>query len=58
MMVAHLDEVLGANAGLVDAIRGGDDKPLNFLMGQVMRATGGKGNPDMVRRLLRRRLDG
>jgi aspartyl-tRNA(Asn)/glutamyl-tRNA(Gln) amidotransferase subunit B len=53
-----LDTVLGANAGLVDEIRAGDDKPLNFLMGQVMKATSGKANPADVRARLITRIRG
>ncbi len=53
-----LDAALEANASLVEAIRGGDDKPLNFLMGQVMKATGGKANPGEVRKKLIARIRG
>jgi len=41
--------VIEANAAAVESVRGGDDKPLNFLMGQVMKAAGGKANPGEVR---------
>jgi aspartyl-tRNA(Asn)/glutamyl-tRNA(Gln) amidotransferase subunit B len=41
--------VIQANAAAVESVRGGDDKPLNFLMGQVMKAAGGKANPGEVR---------
>jgi Asp-tRNA(Asn)/Glu-tRNA(Gln) amidotransferase B subunit len=34
----------------------GDAKSLNFLMGQVMRRTGGKVDPARVRELLAQRL--
>jgi Asp-tRNA(Asn)/Glu-tRNA(Gln) amidotransferase B subunit len=33
-------------------------KTVNFLMGQVMRATGGKANPEMVKRLIVEKLNG
>jgi aspartyl-tRNA(Asn)/glutamyl-tRNA(Gln) amidotransferase subunit B len=45
-------EVIAANAAAVESVRGGDDKPLNFLMGQVMKSTQGKVNPGEVRRRL------
>jgi aspartyl-tRNA(Asn)/glutamyl-tRNA(Gln) amidotransferase subunit B len=53
-----VDEVLGANPDVVDKIRGGDEKPLGFLVGQVMRATKGQANPAVVNALLRERLQG
>jgi len=53
-----VDEVLEAHPEEVEAFRGGREQVFGFLMGQVMRATRGKGNPEMVRRLLRQRLDG
>ena len=39
-------EVLDANPGQVAAYRGGKTKILGFLVGQVMKATRGKANPD------------
>jgi aspartyl-tRNA(Asn)/glutamyl-tRNA(Gln) amidotransferase subunit B len=53
-----VDQVLAANPDLVAAVRGGDAKPLNFLMGQVMKATGGKAAPGEVRGMLVRKLRG
>jgi aspartyl-tRNA(Asn)/glutamyl-tRNA(Gln) amidotransferase subunit B len=52
------DEVLAANPALVQRWREGDEKVLNFLMGQVMKKTGGKANAAQVRELLARRLAG
>jgi Asp-tRNA(Asn)/Glu-tRNA(Gln) amidotransferase B subunit len=42
----------------VEAYAAGDAKSLNFLMGQVMRKTGGKADPARVRELLAERLGG
>jgi aspartyl-tRNA(Asn)/glutamyl-tRNA(Gln) amidotransferase subunit B len=42
-------QVIQANAAAVESVRAGDDKPLNFLMGKVMKAAGGKANPGEVR---------
>ncbi len=53
-----VDEVLAGNAKLVEAIRSGDDKPLNFLMGQVMKASQGKANPAEVRAALVSKIRG
>jgi aspartyl-tRNA(Asn)/glutamyl-tRNA(Gln) amidotransferase subunit B len=53
-----VDSVIEANPETAEKIRGGDDKPLNALMGQVMKQTQGKANPAEVRRLLAARLHG
>jgi aspartyl-tRNA(Asn)/glutamyl-tRNA(Gln) amidotransferase subunit B len=53
-----VDEALAANPKAALAYAAGDDKSLNFLMGQVMRKTGGKADPARVRELLARRLGG
>ena len=48
-------EVLAAHPGVAESVRGGDEKPLNFLMGKVMQASKGKADPAEVRaRLLAR----
>jgi aspartyl-tRNA(Asn)/glutamyl-tRNA(Gln) amidotransferase subunit B len=54
---AAVDEVLEANAEHVARYRAGEQKVLNFLMGQVMKRTGGKASPGVVREILARRLD-
>jgi len=53
---AAVDEVLAANEKAVASYAAGDAKSLNFLMGQVMRRTGGKADPARVRELLAERL--
>ena len=40
----------------VAAVKAGDAKSLNFLMGQVMRRTQGKADPAAVREVLARKL--
>ncbi len=47
-----VDDVLIAHPAVVDAVRGGADKQIGFLMGQVMKATGGKVNPGMAREII------
>jgi Asp-tRNA(Asn)/Glu-tRNA(Gln) amidotransferase B subunit len=49
---AAVAEVLAENAEAVDRMRSGDMKPVGFLVGQVMRATGGKADPKVVSRLI------
>ncbi len=45
--------VIAANQKSVAEFRAGKDKALNALVGQVMKATGGKGNPKRINELLR-----
>jgi aspartyl-tRNA(Asn)/glutamyl-tRNA(Gln) amidotransferase subunit B len=51
-----VDQVLAANPKLVEDYRCGKEKAFNALVGQVMKATQGKGNPQEVNRILRERL--
>ncbi len=51
-----IDEVLAANAKSVDEFRQGKEKAFNALVGQVMKASRGKANPQQVNDLLRARL--
>jgi aspartyl-tRNA(Asn)/glutamyl-tRNA(Gln) amidotransferase subunit B len=51
-----VDRVIGANASAVADFRKGKKQSLAFLVGQVMKATGGKANPQVVNRLLVERL--
>ncbi len=51
-----LHEILAANAQLVTRIREGETKLLGFFVGQVMRATQGKADPEMVNQLLQELL--
>lgn len=51
-----IDEVIAANPDKVAEIQGGNDKLLNFLTGQVMKASKGKANPKMVTDGLRAKL--
>ncbi len=53
---AAIDQVLAANAEAIERLRGGEEKVLGFLVGQVMRATGGKADPKLVNALLRQRI--
>ena len=48
--------ILAANAGQVEAYRGGKEGLLGFFVGQVMKETGGKANPKVVNELLREKL--
>jgi aspartyl-tRNA(Asn)/glutamyl-tRNA(Gln) amidotransferase subunit B len=51
-----IDEVMAANPGQLADYRSGKDKLFAFFVGQVMKATKGKGNPAQVNELLLKKL--
>ncbi len=53
---AILDEVLAANAAMVDEFKAGKEKAFNALVGQAMKASKGKANPAQVNELLKKKL--
>ena len=53
---AIVDEVIAANAKNVAEFKAGNEKALNGLVGQIMKASKGKANPQQVNDLLRAKL--
>ncbi len=51
-----VDEVIAANADNVAQFKAGKDKAFNALVGQIMKASKGKANPQQVNDLLRSKL--
>lgn len=51
-----IDEVIAKNPENVQKYRDGNKKLFGFFVGQVLKATGGKANPEVVNRLIRERL--
>ena len=51
-----IEEVLGKNPGQVAQFKEGKQQVLGFLVGQVMKASGGKANPGKVNELLKNKL--
>ncbi|MGB3881131.1 MAG: Asp-tRNA(Asn)/Glu-tRNA(Gln) amidotransferase subunit GatB [Diaphorobacter nitroreducens] len=51
-----IDEVIAANAANVEQYKAGKDKAFNALVGQVMKASKGKANPQQVNDLLKAKL--
>ena len=49
-------EVIAANAAQVEQFRAGKQQVLGFLVGQVMKASKGKANPQQVNEALRKQL--
>jgi aspartyl-tRNA(Asn)/glutamyl-tRNA(Gln) amidotransferase subunit B len=57
-IVTLVDEVLAANQKSVEEYRAGKEKAFNALVGQAMKATKGKANPQQVTDLLKKKLGG
>ncbi|HEY3284432.1 MAG TPA: Asp-tRNA(Asn)/Glu-tRNA(Gln) amidotransferase subunit GatB [Armatimonadota bacterium] len=57
-IVAAVDQVLAANPKEVERFQAGEEKLLAFFVGQLMKATRGKANPELANRLLKERLSG
>ncbi len=53
---AWVDEVMAENPKVVEDIKGGKDKGIQFLMGQVMKKSKGAANPPMVMQMLKQKL--
>jgi len=55
-IAAMIDKVIAANEDKAAEYRGGKDKLLGFFVGQVMKDSGGKANPQAVNKLLKEKL--
>ena len=55
---AAVDEAIANGTAQVEQYKGGNEKVLGWFVGQVMKATQGKANPQAVNELLRKKLDG
>jgi aspartyl-tRNA(Asn)/glutamyl-tRNA(Gln) amidotransferase subunit B len=53
---AEVVAVLDEHPGALEKLRDGDTKPIGFLIGQVMSATGGRADPRLVQDLIRRKV--
>lgn len=53
---AIIDEVLAANAVMVEEFKAGKEKAFNALVGQAMKASKGKANPAQVNEILKQKL--
>lgn len=51
-----VEEIIAEHAGPVADVRAGKRQALTFLVGQVMKKTRGRANPELAQRLLRERL--
>ena len=55
-LVAIIRDVIASNADAAAQYRAGQQKTFGFLVGQVMKGSGGKANPRLANELLRREL--
>jgi aspartyl-tRNA(Asn)/glutamyl-tRNA(Gln) amidotransferase subunit B len=53
-----IDRVIEEHAEAAEKVRAGNEGVIAFLVGQVMKASGGSANPSLARELLHRRLSG
>lgn len=51
-----VDEVIAQNPEQVNAYRSGNDKLLGFFVGQIMKQSSGKANPQVVNKILKSKL--
>lgn len=56
VLAEKLDEIIAQNPEVVAKIRQGETKLVNFIVGQVMKATRGQANPQILNELVRDRL--
>ena len=54
---AMVDEVLKNNPQSIVDYKAGKDRAIGFLVGQIMKASKGKANPQMINKLLKEALD-
>ncbi len=51
-----LDEVIAENPEIIEKIKAGETKPIDFLVGQVMRKTKGKANAKKVKEMMKEKF--
>ena len=56
-ILAIIKKVIEANPSQVEAYRGGKDKLFGFFVGQIMKETKGRANPQILNELLKKELN-
>lgn len=51
-----IDDIIAKNPKEFERLKGGEEKLLGFFVGQIMKATKGKANPQIVNELLKKKL--
>jgi len=57
-LIKAITSIIEANQAQAAEYRGGKEKVFGFFVGQVMKATKGKANPQLVNELLKKMLAG
>lgn len=52
-----VDEIIKNNPDVIEDIRNGKDKAVGYLVGQVMKETKGKANPQMVNKMFKEKIN-
>ena len=55
-IVTVVESVIAANPQSVADYQAGKDRAIGFLVGQIMKQTKGRANPELVNKLLRERM--
>ena len=53
---AYVDEVIANNPSQFEELKGGKDKMMGFFVGQIMKMSKGKANPEQVNELIRSKM--
>jgi aspartyl-tRNA(Asn)/glutamyl-tRNA(Gln) amidotransferase subunit B len=53
----YIEKVMASHAVAVTSIRAGDNRPITFLIGEIMRETSGRADPALVQALVKKKLD-
>ena len=56
-IILMIEKVMENNQDKVDEYRSGKDKLFGFFVGQVMKDSGGKANPQLVNKILKEKLN-
>ena len=56
-IILMIEKVMENNQDKVDEYRSGKDKLFGFFVGQVMKDSGGKANPQIVNKILKEKLN-
>jgi aspartyl-tRNA(Asn)/glutamyl-tRNA(Gln) amidotransferase subunit B len=56
LLKAILEEILAKNLEAVKQIKAGESRPVDFIMGKVMKKTKGKADPKKIKKLIREKL--
>ena len=51
-----IEKILDDNPKSIEDFKGGKDRAIGFLMGQIMKATKGKANPQLAKKMLEEKI--